>query len=133
MSNIARLQEAIDAVAEPIYMTTKEEIVEYYQDKYPGTGKNGWKQHIIHDLLPFTPRTGKDPAKNLSKRFDPQRLDNPEPRNKGQYEAIGMTLPPKEMRPPSAFKVKVKGKMNPSPKRKSKGEQPRDRDFEFDF
>lgn len=77
---------------------TKAEMVLYYQKLYPGTGAAGWKQHLIKDLLPFTPQTGKNPAKNLAKRFDPQRLGNPEPRNAAQYKALGAKIgrkPPK--------------------------------------
>lgn len=81
--------------------STKAEAVAYYQRTAPGTGKHGtllWKQRLIHDLLPFTTQTGKDPAKNLAKRFDPQRLHNPEPRNASQYKALGALIgvkPPK--------------------------------------
>ena len=71
---------------------TKAEVVAYYQAKYAGRGAAGWKQHLIHDLLPFTPQTGKNPAKNLAKRFDPQRLHNPEPRNAYQYRTLGATI-----------------------------------------
>lgn len=74
---------------------TKADIVEYYQSKYTGRGAKGWKQHLIHDLLPYTPQTGANPAKNLARRFDPSRLNNPEPRNAEQYQALGATLPPK--------------------------------------
>lgn len=78
--------------------STKAEAVAYYQRIAPATGKNGWKQRLIHALLPFTRQTGKNPAKNLAKRFDPQRLHNPEPRNAAEYRALGASIgvkPPK--------------------------------------
>jgi hypothetical protein len=74
---------------------TKADVVEYYQSKYTGRGQAGWKQSLIRDLLPYTPQTGKNPAKNLARRFDPSRLNNPEPRNVEQYQELGATLPPK--------------------------------------
>lgn len=75
------------------HMTTKAQIVDYFQATYTGRGKEGWKQRLIDRLLPFTPQTGKNPRKNLEKRFDPARINNKEPRNKTQYEALGKTLP----------------------------------------
>lgn len=80
---------------------TKAEIVEYYTKKYGWPG--GGKQHLINDLLDrvfdVTPGTVgreeyKRQYKNISKRFDPQRLNNPETRNAAQYKALGETLPP---------------------------------------
>lgn len=69
------------------YLSTKAEIIDYYQDRY---GAKGWKQRIIHDMASFTGMK----EKSLEKRFDAQRRDNPEKRNAGQYLAFGHTLPP---------------------------------------
>lgn len=72
--------------------TNKYDAVQYYQRQFPSKGKGGWKQSLIQDILPFTPRTGKDPAKNLAKRFDPQRLNTAEPRNDKQYQELAKSL-----------------------------------------
>ncbi len=74
---------------------TKADVVDYYQQTYTGRRQAGWKQSLIRDLLPYTPQTGANPAKNLARRFDPSRLNNPEPRNAEQYQELGATLPPK--------------------------------------
>jgi hypothetical protein len=77
----------------------KADAVAYYQREYPHKGKGGWKQRLIHGLLPFTPRTGKDPAKNLAKRFE-KRLSTAEPKNRKQYQnlalSLGLRKPPKK-------------------------------------
>jgi len=73
----------------PIYKwpETKAQIVQYFQDRNPGAS---WRQPLQTQLGEFT---GKKP-KNLAKRFDPQRLNNPEPRNAAQYKEFGKTLDP---------------------------------------
>jgi hypothetical protein len=70
---------------------TKQEILDYYTQRYPGMGKNGWKQHLIHDLAPFV---GDVKPKSLEKRFDKKRRNDPEPSNAEQYKELGKTLPP---------------------------------------
>lgn len=76
---------------EPVYLSTKAGIVEYYKDVYGDrTGPGGWKSHLVKDLAA---QTGMKP-KSLEKRFDPARLNNPEAKNAGQYAALGKTLPP---------------------------------------
>src|SRR6266702_3097193 len=78
---------------------TKADIVEYYQSTYPGFGRGGWKQRLVNDMAAIT---GMKP-KNLEKRFDPQRLNNPEDRNADQYAELGEQLPPKP--PENGFHV----------------------------
>lgn len=82
---------------------SKADIVDYYQREYPGQGAKGWKQTLIRDLLErnydvTVGTVGKEEyrrqAKNMAKRFDPQRLNNPELRNAKEYETLGATLPP---------------------------------------
>lgn len=100
---MADLYEQIRAVGTP--RDNKADIVEYYQEKYPDTGKRvkEWKQHLVADMLDrlhdVTPATvGKveyaRQAKNLGKRFE-QRLNNPEPRKAEEYRDFGETLPTK--------------------------------------
>jgi hypothetical protein len=82
---------------------TKADVVEYYQEKYTGSGQKGWKQNLIHDLLGARDITRgsvgdveyKRLAKNTARRFDPSRIENPEPRNAAEYESLGETLPPR--------------------------------------
>jgi hypothetical protein len=79
----------------------KADAVRYFKKNYPekaSKGKPSWKQELISNLLPFTPQTGKDPKKNLSKRFDPQRLETREAKNDKQYQnlskSLGLIKPP---------------------------------------
>lgn len=74
--------------------TSKTEAVAYFQREFAARGKGSWKQQLVHQLADIT---GMKP-KNLEKRFDPQRLHNPEPRNAGQYKELGIRIgwkPPK--------------------------------------
>lgn len=93
-------------VVESVYThrSTKAEIVQYYQQAYPGKeGRSiAWKKHLIADMLAekgiTTQNTDKKEyarqSKNLGKRFEAQRLKTPEPKNKAEYEELGNTLPP---------------------------------------
>ena len=98
------MQDAIDEVIaqSPALFNDKAGAVEYYQDKF-GDAKKGkallWKKNLIDDLLAVNDiRPDVDKAefkrqyKNLSKRFDPQRLSNPEKRNAKQYEDLAREL-----------------------------------------
>lgn len=72
------------------HMTTKAEIIDYYQREYPSRGKGSWKQMLVNTLSAMT---GQKP-KTLEKRFDVQRRNNPEPKNAQQYKDLGAMLPP---------------------------------------
>lgn len=74
--------------AASVPLVTKAEVVNWYQTKFPGLGHNGWKQNIIRDIVPFTPQRGKNPEKNIARRFDPSRINRQEKRNEWQYEAL---------------------------------------------
>lgn len=84
------------------YRSTKAEAIDYFQQTYTGRGAKGWKQNIIQRL---SQTTGIKP-KSLEKRFDPSRINNPELRNKAQYEALGKTLP--RLPPERGYHVKGK-------------------------
>jgi hypothetical protein len=73
-------------------LTTKQELVEYYQKTYTGRGSEGWRQHIQHELAELT---GKK-EKNLSRRFDPSRLNNVPrtKREKEEYVKLGEKVGP---------------------------------------
>jgi hypothetical protein len=91
----------------PAKYQNKAEAVADYQRQFPGLGKGGWKQHLIHDLLAsrdLPPNLDKAEysrlKKNLSKRFDSgskggkaSRLNNPEPRNDSEYQALAIVAP----------------------------------------
>jgi coenzyme F420-reducing hydrogenase alpha subunit len=129
VSNLDELREQIESIMEPPeFMTTKAEIVAYYQQEY------GKRWRIELERGPLSEISGLKP-KNLARRFDPSRLNNvPRTRReKEQYEKLGKLLPPKkEKRPPkNGFRVRVKGRLNPSPKRK--GEKAREREFSAEF
>jgi len=104
------------------HRSTKAEIVEYYQEAYPGKGKGGrglaWKQALVADVLRekgITPE-GTDPKEykkqvsSANRRFDPSRLSSPEPKNKAEYKALGKKLPPQ---PPKDinYTVRVTGEI----------------------
>jgi hypothetical protein len=78
---------------------TKADIIAYYQAVYPAKGKGSWKQRLVNDLAGIT---GMKP-KNLEKRFDTQRRNNPEKRNAAQYRELGDQLPPKA--PDDGFRI----------------------------
>jgi hypothetical protein len=100
---------------------TREDIVEYYQEKYPGqkTDKKGkvtyeWKSKLVSDLQGFT--TAKDGGlmkkKDIARRFENRRdkFGNvkrwedtpPGPKQREEYKALGEYLPPK---PPDGIHV----------------------------
>lgn len=73
-------------------LSTKSDIVEYYQSRYPGRGADGWKQRLSHDLADITGMK----AKNIERRFDPSRINNIPRRasEKGQYTELGEQIGP---------------------------------------
>lgn len=118
MSAKDELINAINSATNVTYRDSKAELVSYYQKQYPGTGRGGWKQHIIQDTLAAKGITksgvgDKEYArlsKNMSKRFDPSRLNNPEPRNKKDYEALGKRTEPISRSPKgNSITITVKG------------------------
>lgn len=112
------LQREIERISKPVYMSSKEEIVRYYQKEYPGTGKSGWKQTLIRDTLAAKGVTkagvgDKEYArqsKNMARRFDPSRLNTPEKKTSKEYQALGKTLPPIARKPTrTSITVQVEG------------------------
>jgi hypothetical protein len=73
--------------AASIPLETKQDIIEHYQGEYGRT----WAAHLTRDLSPIA---GKAP-RNLARRFNPDRINNPEPRNAEQYKQLGKQLPGK--------------------------------------
>lgn len=83
------------------YMTTKSEIVEYYQQEYG----SGWQRHLVRDITPFA---AKSKEASLRKRFQPARVNREERKNAEQYRQLGRTLPPIEVpRKPTGRGVRV--------------------------
>jgi hypothetical protein len=103
------LVKAVNEKSNVTYRSSKEELVSYYQKQYPGTGKGGWKQHLVADLANLT---GMKP-KSLERRFDPSRLHSQEKRNAGQYKQLGEQLPPVSRSPKGgSITVTVKGQQD---------------------
>ena len=89
------IQTVIRALASPIYLIEKEEILDYYHDRY-GTQ---WKQHIVSDLQAMTGIK----RRSLMRRFQGVRTQNVPRRAKAraEYVALGQRLPPVGYDPPS--------------------------------
>lgn len=96
MSYDKTLQHAIDKASVPQFLSTKSEIVSYYQDKYTGRGAAGWKQHLVKDLAAITGLK----EKNLERRFDPSRLNKPAGKAAKDYAQLGKDIGPVGKRPP---------------------------------
>lgn len=102
----------IDPLVEREYLSTKAEIVDYYQEQ-------GWSMaRLARDLSPFSFDKNGNTIKprNLERDFNPDRINKPTrtAAKKIAYEALGRTLPPKERVPP--FKVDFKGRVKISDK-----------------
>lgn len=93
-------------------LTTKGDVIEYYQSRYPGRGADGWKQRLSHDLAGITGMK----AKNVERRFDPSRISNVPrtAREKGQYvelgEQIGPVMPENGLLVDFAGEIKISSK-----------------------
>ncbi len=81
---------------------SKADVVAAYQ--HHGQWIPGGKQALIRDLLErnydvSVGTVGKEEykrqAKNMARRFDPSRINNPERKNTKEYQTIGATLAPK--------------------------------------
>lgn len=76
---------------------TKADIIEYYYATYAGA----WRQTLIQDLLGIRgvirdeigDKEYKRQEHNLRRRFDPDRIAKPEPRNAEEYRLLGESLP----------------------------------------
>lgn len=75
-------------------LSTKAELISYYQAEYPARGKRGvesWRQHLQNDLAPISGIS----AKNLARRFDPSRRDNPgRAQEQLEYQELGEQIGP---------------------------------------
>jgi len=91
---------------------SREDVIEYYQEKYPGqkTLKNGqvqyeWKKKIVDAELALNPNAKRA---SLNKRYQKEKgverylKGKPKPEVQAQYKALGEKLPPK---PPAGITV----------------------------
>lgn len=111
MSKQDLLQAAINSATNAVYMTSKEQVVDYYRDTYGRV----WKQKLVHDLAPIANMK----PKNLERRFDPSRIHNEEKRNAEQYKTLGQQLPPirRELKAgQTSITITVKGDMHQGPR-----------------
>ena len=88
------IQVVVRSLASPIYMIEKEEILEYYRDRY-GTQ---WKQHIVSDLQAVTGLK----RRSLMRRFQGVRTQQAprSARARAEYVSLGEHLPPVRYDPP---------------------------------
>lgn len=135
MSYLDDLKGVVDRVTDTVYMTSRADIVDYYQDKY---GAN-WKDHIIGDLVQQTGKSKNTVSREFQydKRLGMERYKNTRisKSTAAKYEKLGKNLPPvKKSVPPGGFSITIKGKVDPSPKSKRRGGGiPREREFTVDF
>lgn len=88
--------------------STKIELIAHYQKHYAPLGKKGsWKQRITGDLARITGLK----QKNLEKRFDTQRINNPEMgKTARQYKMLGDMIGPQS--PEHGYHVEFDGWLN---------------------
>lgn len=98
----SKLHTAVDAKFTSSYMSSKQELVQHYQQTY----LKGWKQQLVKDLAA---QTGIKP-KNLERRFDPSRLNaKTSAKNAAQYKALGEKFPPIKTLKNDQITVTIKG------------------------
>lgn len=123
-----QLSERVQGVYEPVYMTSRSAVLDYYQDTY-GTS---WKSHAAAAISGTTDKKSRA-YKSASRQFQMNTKTGQE-RYKGEkvtsatrakYEAIGKTLPPIGKRPPKKIKVTFVGRVKVSEGRKKKNGQQR--------
>lgn len=94
---------AINAKTDPVYMTSKSDIIEYYRDTYKGVKetKKGpiyeWKTRIVSDLQGIVVGKNGEPMSraNIARRFQSGRENQAaSPRGKQEYASLGQKLPP---------------------------------------
>jgi hypothetical protein len=89
-----KLNDAIEAGSfESRAMNSKSELVNYYKQTH---GKS-WQKNLSEAIVPFTDQKGKNPAHNVARRFNPDRINRQASKEaQAQYEALGKTLPEQE-------------------------------------
>lgn len=74
---------------EPVYLTTKAGIVEYYKDVYGDKlGKGGWKDTLARDYAQLT----GEKVGSIKRSLNPDRMHQPGSRQ--NWADLGKTLPP---------------------------------------
>ncbi len=102
MNYDAPLKKRVDKLSTPIFLRTKAELVDYYQQHHGKAGsKDSWKKAIIKDLAA---ETGKK-EKSLEKRFDKQRLEKVEKKTASQYVDLGKKIGQVGTRPPKGYQI----------------------------
>lgn len=96
----------VQSASIPVYRTTKDEIVEAFQEDY---GRR-WRGPLVQELHIITGMK----EHNLQRRFDPTRLHTA-PKSakvKAEYRQLGEKLPPKEYKaPPGGYRIFFSGKI----------------------
>ena len=105
------LQAVIQETYTPIYMTTKEGLVQYYQQKYG----DGWIPEISRALQGtiFNRKGEAVSTRNISRRFQGKQLAKGQG-HRAEYETLGKKLPPVGFIKPSKVKVSFRGSIKVS-------------------
>ena len=96
MNYDAQLRRQFERLSTPRFLTSKAEVVDYYQEHHGRAGtKDSWKKAIVSDLAAIT----GDKPKTLEKRFE-KRINAPEKRNAADYRQLGEQIGPLGRKPP---------------------------------
>ncbi len=114
-----QLEDALNSATRTIHMDTKEQIVDYYQEKY---GERGWTRKIAEQIQPYTHNkagTGPMSLSNIMRNFQGERLNKSSSRSQIDFKALGQELPPirRELKPGhTSITITVRGDMHQGPK-----------------
>ena len=110
-----QLAERVQQVYGREYLTTKQQIVEWYRETY---GQK-WESQAAKDLS--GQESGKE-YKNARRNFEGGRAEtNPKsPKDRAKWAALGRKLPPVGLVPPPAIKITFRGSVKVSGGRKDK-------------
>jgi hypothetical protein len=108
--NDDRLQREIDAVTEPYteYMSTWDEIKDYYQDEH---SEHKWIGAMVHDLTGLSPADGRAyaTARRRIERWN-DGTTRPGKASKESLAELGRNLPPKSRGvPPGGINISIRG------------------------
>ncbi len=104
MSRRDQLDDFVNRNSEPVYLTSKADIIDYYKDKF---GEKAWKSELVQSISGSTDKKSKE-YRSAIRDFQGDRLEKPG--KPGRYEAIGQQLPPVSRTPNgSSITVTVEG------------------------
>ena len=103
----AELKNRVEArTYEPVYMTGKSDIIEYYKDKY---GQKNWTQHAATALAGTSDKKSKEYSRAI-RQFQGKRLEQSGKTLAPKFASVGKSLPPIGKKPPkNGIKIKFQG------------------------